>query len=1547
MAKSLLKGIITAAAVVATGGGALVAFGLGALSAGMDQYGRAQRRKYLLKATGLQPLTVQQALSIAPAASIYGSKAIGGAIVMIDQSEFSNWEAHGGQGRGKTVFTLHQLTALAYRPGGVEGIEGFFLNEKWYPISKLRRSTFPLTGPTVYDLTGGRTGFNPNALDYGAQVRADTKGSNEHPAFYPVAFEMGLGDGVTSGLYSARPQELSDKSRNFPNTALGTDVCWIHAMFRLVDGFLSGDEEVGGSEMLFQSGAPRITTVVKGNKVYDPRESGQSVDDPSTWTWSDTPALCVADYLTNHFNTGAIMTTQDWDSVKWAADFENEMLEAPASLNKSVEYSGTVPMGDEEPDEDQQYNAPGGNVMEERYRCDAALALAGSSHAQNLSVLLSSSRGLLTHQGGKFVQVPANYQQPVLALTPDWLLAPIGYQSNDDLQDLVTEAQADYQSRYHLWEEVLTPRLKEPDLERRTGGPINETLALAGVSRGTQAQRLAWRELQEQRGQERISIQCVYAASDLRMHDRFTLEDPVLFPVPKVFRVEQISIGGRFPVSIQAVEDSPTYWQDLTAAQYGREPSVGVIRLGVVRPPRPFNFRAEVDLDANRIVWRWDVGTAPYDDVRLWTSATPNFADATITEGLGNVREFAQDLPTGGTRYGWIGSIKDGLSSLRNPDDDVSAVSATIASRALELTGPNAEGAYPDESLGANGQRFRSTVSGQVFEKILPAPSPFDIASPIGRRAGVAARWSTPTSDGKGVLLPAWTLADGKVDTLEALTVSAQGAVSLTAANDEFTDEQLRTRLVRPYGQGAPIGREIGEALFGNPQSAGTAAQANATRLQASLRSQTTPKAIPAAWMQSGSAGEFRRVSLHLSTDAEAGLAGKWAVRFNAPGNRSAFVRLSATGVANFRLQLWHPALGYVTLSTADATRGSDNTYSADLSAAQLAWLNGAINSNLTYLGLIGGAHPWVLFNVTATIYDHAQNANRNVRFSPVLEGTYALAVRRGAAGSITGALPASATGAYALTFPSDEWAAVAAETGDYEWALVDPAVIQAATRPPLMRTWTLRGLDGVIGFSRADGWRGAAPNWIPGGTDPETIRLTGKWELDGQVVAKVSADFNLDGSTSMVSSTVNRLSPGVVVDPGNETSAANTLRERFFYEGVPLTLAASRFLTQQRPVETDDEADDEALGDVEVVTANSVTSVSFTPPATPPDEYEARYRPGPLGDGDDDWSDGGRTAHVPGASFVQVQLPPLDADTNYAVEVRPIYGVRRGSSVRVAHGTENVADETGTAPPPAPTPTEAPAVPAQPTVSRITANSAAVNWTAVPTAASYDVRWTPTGGGNFTESTVLTQHELRQLVHNTRYSVIVRARNAAGVSAWSTARIFTTVRIYAPGAPRNVEASAIGKNSIIFSWDAPTVDATHGVAAQYEHQLRVGTGAWSDPLLTTSRTATYTRPVQDDGAQLPGAGQKRHRRRPLRRGQRDDPGRRAQRARHAPLHPAGDRAAHLLGRLRGGRHARRSRGLRPALAHLRHERLDHAVEPHRAAIRRGAHRLPNGGRAA
>jgi hypothetical protein len=58
---------------------------------------------------------------------------------------------------------------------------------------------------------------------------------------------------------------------------------------------------------IFPQGLPKLNALVKGKKVYDPRlditvaggSGSHRTYDESTWEWSDNPALCILDYLTN------------------------------------------------------------------------------------------------------------------------------------------------------------------------------------------------------------------------------------------------------------------------------------------------------------------------------------------------------------------------------------------------------------------------------------------------------------------------------------------------------------------------------------------------------------------------------------------------------------------------------------------------------------------------------------------------------------------------------------------------------------------------------------------------------------------------------------------------------------------------------------------------------------------------------------------------------------------------------------------------------------------------------------------------------------------------------------------------------------------------------------------------------------------------------------------------------------------------------------------------------------------------------------------------
>lgn len=66
------------------------------------------------------------------------------------------------------------------------------------------------------------------------------------------------------------------------------------------------------------------TAVVRGMRLFDPRDPAQNLDDPTTWLWSDNAALCLADFISNTmYGWGKKI---DWESVKDAADYCDELV---------------------------------------------------------------------------------------------------------------------------------------------------------------------------------------------------------------------------------------------------------------------------------------------------------------------------------------------------------------------------------------------------------------------------------------------------------------------------------------------------------------------------------------------------------------------------------------------------------------------------------------------------------------------------------------------------------------------------------------------------------------------------------------------------------------------------------------------------------------------------------------------------------------------------------------------------------------------------------------------------------------------------------------------------------------------------------------------------------------------------------------------------------------------------------------------------------------------------------------------------------------------
>ena len=115
----------------------------------------------------------------------------------------------------------------------------------------------------------------------------------------------------------------------------------------------------------FTGGIPTINFVTKGVKVYDPRTT--------TTAWSDNPALCVRDYLTNtRYGRGLSSSEIDDTSFTSAANYCDELIDLT-----------------------------GGGSTVKRYTCNGLINTeTGSINA--LKAILTSCRGFLVFTSGQY-----------------------------------------------------------------------------------------------------------------------------------------------------------------------------------------------------------------------------------------------------------------------------------------------------------------------------------------------------------------------------------------------------------------------------------------------------------------------------------------------------------------------------------------------------------------------------------------------------------------------------------------------------------------------------------------------------------------------------------------------------------------------------------------------------------------------------------------------------------------------------------------------------------------------------------------------------------------------------------------------------------------------------------------------------------------------------------------------------------------------------------------------------------------------------------------
>ena len=170
------------------------------------------------------------------------------------------------------------------------------------------------------------------------------------------------------------------------------------------------------------SGMPQITAVVKGRKIYDPRD-GQT-------RYSDNPALCLLDYLKDPlYGKGLPNSVLDLSAFSDAATYcEQTVVEAAVvpEPNTPIFVQNFNLFGQAWIDEVQQAQGPT-TTQEQLFRCNMVLN-TGKKLFENVNTMLLGMRGFLPYVNGKYtlrIDRSVEFTDDDLTLSPDDIIGGI------------------------------------------------------------------------------------------------------------------------------------------------------------------------------------------------------------------------------------------------------------------------------------------------------------------------------------------------------------------------------------------------------------------------------------------------------------------------------------------------------------------------------------------------------------------------------------------------------------------------------------------------------------------------------------------------------------------------------------------------------------------------------------------------------------------------------------------------------------------------------------------------------------------------------------------------------------------------------------------------------------------------------------------------------------------------------------------------------------------------------------------------------------------
>lgn len=256
---------------------------------------------------------------------------------------------------------------------------------------------------------------------------------------------------------------------------------------------------------VFPNGVPEVTAVIKGKKVYDPRTA--------TTAWSDNPALCIRDYITN--STYGLGESTD--------NIDDTLFITAANV---CDY----------------YNYPtlSGSA---RYTINGSFTTAAAPY-DLLQSLLSSMGGLAWYAQGKWRIKPAYWTDSVVSFNEDDLRSSIAVSTRHSRRDNFNTVNGVWKGAESNWQVTDFPPVKNNDfIIADNNQELSTDLNLAFTSDVGMARRIANIYLERNRQQLTVMASFGMKAFQVQVGDNIKLSNTRFGWTDKEFEVVSWTFG--------------------------------------------------------------------------------------------------------------------------------------------------------------------------------------------------------------------------------------------------------------------------------------------------------------------------------------------------------------------------------------------------------------------------------------------------------------------------------------------------------------------------------------------------------------------------------------------------------------------------------------------------------------------------------------------------------------------------------------------------------------------------------------------------------------------------------------------------------------------------------------------------------------------------------------------------------------------------------------------------------------------------------------------